>query len=194
MKRIVFVLALLLTFAAEVDAQCTASLNGPSSLCSGVAGTLVFQGANSGTQYQLYVDNNASGSTFTGNPTPPYNQFTCNPGHSYKVKGSGGTCSTFTSNTVTVGTSTPGNLSIGGGSPNICLGSSVTLTASGGSGYSWNTGASGSSITVSPTTATTYTVTGTEPVCNTLKNKSITVNVSPAVTTPTLPSGTGQFC
>ncbi|MEI9919742.1 MAG: RHS repeat-associated core domain-containing protein [Bacteroidota bacterium] len=178
----------------EVKAQCGGSLNGPASLCSGTTGTLVFQGANGSTHYQLYVNGSASGTTFTGNPSPPYNQFTCNPGNSYQVRGSGGTCSTFTSNTVTVATSSGGSISIGGGNPNICLGNSVTLTASGGSSYSWNTGATGASITVSPTVNTTYTVTGTEPVCNTSRNASRTVNVSPKVTKPTTPSGPGSFC
>ena len=40
----------------------------------------------------------------------------------------------------------------------VCSGSSTTLTASGGSSYSWNTGETTASITVSPTDTTTYTV------------------------------------
>ena len=45
-------------------------------------------------------------------------------------------------------------------SPTICAGDSVTLMVSGASTYRWSNGATGSSITVSPTTTTTYTVTG----------------------------------
>ncbi|EDP69711.1 CHU large protein; uncharacterized [Flavobacteriales bacterium ALC-1] len=41
----------------------------------------------------------------------------------------------------------------------ICSGESVTLSASGGVTYIWNTGDSGSELTVSPTETTTYTVT-----------------------------------
>ena len=41
----------------------------------------------------------------------------------------------------------------------ICLDSSVTLTASGGDSYLWSTGETEASITVSPTETTTYTVT-----------------------------------
>ena len=41
----------------------------------------------------------------------------------------------------------------------ICAGDSVKLSASGGTNYSWNTGAGSQEITVSPTTTTSYTVT-----------------------------------
>ena len=50
-------------------------------------------------------------------------------------------------------------------SPNqvICLGSSATVSASGtGSSYSWNTGQTGQSITVNPSSTTTYTVTASD--------------------------------
>jgi hypothetical protein len=46
-------------------------------------------------------------------------------------------------------------------SATVCSGSSVVLTATGASTYAWNNGSTGSSITVSPTAATAYTVTGT---------------------------------
>jgi len=48
-----------------------------------------------------------------------------------------------------------------GSNQSICLGSSATLTASGASSYSWSTGSTQSSITVSPTNNTWYVVTGT---------------------------------
>lgn len=40
----------------------------------------------------------------------------------------------------------------------ICTGNSATLTASGASTYSWNSGATGTTIVVSPTVTTSYTV------------------------------------
>ncbi len=49
-----------------------------------------------------------------------------------------------------------------GNAVNVCNGSSVTLTASGATNYSWNTGATSTSISVNPTSNTTYTVTGTD--------------------------------
>jgi hypothetical protein len=44
----------------------------------------------------------------------------------------------------------------------ICSGESAILTAGGGATYTFNPGGAGSSITVSPTTTSTYTVTGTD--------------------------------
>jgi hypothetical protein len=42
----------------------------------------------------------------------------------------------------------------------ICAGGSATLTATGGVSYLWNTSSSATSIAVSPTTSTTYSVIG----------------------------------
>lgn len=47
----------------------------------------------------------------------------------------------------------------------MCQGSSVPLTASGATTYSWSTGATTTSISVSPTVSTNYTVTGTTGSC-----------------------------
>jgi len=56
-------------------------------------------------------------------------------------------------------------------------GNSITLTASGGGTYLWNTGATSSSITVSPTTNTTYSVTVSQNGCSSvLDDVTVTVN------------------
>ncbi|MTB53824.1 SdrD B-like domain-containing protein, partial [Lewinella sp. W8] len=71
----------------------------------------------------------------------------------------------------------------------ICVGGSVTLTATaqGGTGtinYAWNNGAgNGASVTVSPTTTTTYTVTATdENGCTATDQVTVTVVPDPEVT------------
>lgn len=51
------------------------------------------------------------------------------------------------------------------GFSSVCQGSSVPLTASGATTYSWSTGATTASISVSPTISTNYTVTGTTGSC-----------------------------
>lgn len=70
-------------------------------------------------------------------------------------------------------------------SANICIGSSSTLTASGGVTYSWTpvsglSASTGSAVVASPTTTTTYTVTGYNASgCGVAR--TTTVTVSPAV-------------
>ena len=75
----------------------------------------------------------------------------------------------------------PPNLSVSPVSAIICKGSSVTLNASGASFYLWNNGGStNQSITVNPSTTTTYNVTGTNTGCSS-QNESVTVTVGPAI-------------
>jgi hypothetical protein len=59
----------------------------------------------------------------------------------------------------------------------ICIGDTTTLTATGATSYSWNTGENTASITVNPNVTTTYTVTGTNSEGST-STDSITVTVS----------------
>ncbi|GAB3577922.1 T9SS type B sorting domain-containing protein [Hymenobacter daeguensis] len=70
-------------------------------------------------------------------------------------------------------------------SPSICRGTSTTLSVTGPTGltYSWTGGSqtgTGSTITVSPTATTTYTVVGTDGTCNV--SSSVTVTVTPPPT------------
>ncbi len=63
-------------------------------------------------------------------------------------------------------------------SQNICPGQSATLTASGAMYYEWSNGATGNSITVSPTATTTFTVVGKTAGVNSAPI-SATVSVNP---------------
>jgi gliding motility-associated-like protein len=70
----------------------------------------------------------------------------------------------------------------------ICPGENSIVTASGANTYTWSNGQTGSSITVSPNTTTTYTVTGTSAHgCVGISEVTVTVNpipdisISPAV-------------
>ena len=58
----------------------------------------------------------------------------------------------------------------------ICTGNSTVLTATGATTYSWSTGQTGASITVDPTTNTTYTVTGFNGACSATDSVDVTVN------------------
>ena len=72
----------------------------------------------------------------------------------------------------------------------ICTGNSTVLTASGATTYSWSTGQTGASITVDPTTNTTYTVTGFNGACSATDSVDVTVNPLPSVSI----SGTLTYC
>jgi hypothetical protein len=65
----------------------------------------------------------------------------------------------------------------------ICIGGTTTLTASGASTYIWSGNATTAAITVSPTTNTTYTVTGTSATggCTATLTQAIVVNALPTV-------------
>lgn len=97
------------------------------------------------------------------------------------------------------------------GTSSICSGTSTTLTATGGTSitgttYQWGTGATvgsniisgqtSESITVSPTTTTTYWVRRLDPSpCNTMTSGvNQAVNVTPASTAPTSITGTTTLC
>ena len=82
---------------------------------------------------------------------------------------------TITVETEPIVTITPSN-------PVICDGESVTLIGSGAQTYNWNNGATSASITVSPTNQTTYTVIGSNGVCQgAAVSTTISVNLAPVV-------------
>ena len=67
------------------------------------------------------------------------------------------------------------------GADSICDGTSTTLTASGASTYVWTSGPSTPTYLVSPTSTTTYTVTGTSLGCSNTGNKILNVKSKPIV-------------
>jgi hypothetical protein len=79
---------------------------------------------------------------------------------SYTVTATNACGCTASANTTVIVSSSP-TITIASTST-LCPGNPQTLTASGGVSYSWSTGATTTTITVSPTAATCYTVTGTD--------------------------------
>ena len=74
-------------------------------------------------------------------------------------------------------------ISIAASKVTICSGDSSLLNANGVSTYTWTTiGANTSTVTVKPTTATVYTVSGTMPGCTSTQTINIAVNPTPTVT------------
>ncbi len=77
----------------------------------------------------------------------------------------------------------------------ICNGGSVTLTANNCTGrILWSTGVTTPSITVSPTTTTSYTATCTKSTCVSSKSNIITVTVGTPTTPPTITADNNSVC
>ncbi|MDD4213311.1 MAG: gliding motility-associated C-terminal domain-containing protein [Bacteroidales bacterium] len=79
-----------------------------------------------------------------------------------------------------------GSVSLSPTDPTICNGESIQITASGSDSYVWApaTGlnqTTGSTVTASPTTTTTYTVTGSTPLCTASNTITVTVNPLPNI-------------
>ena len=70
----------------------------------------------------------------------------------------------------------------GTGGATVCSGTNVTLTANGANNYVWNSGQTGSQVSVSPTSTTTYVATGSDGNgCTDTANVTVTVNQNPSV-------------
>ena len=150
-------------------------INGNSDLCFGSSLTLMASGA------LTYTWNNSSNS----------NSIIVSPLSTalYLVNGTDATgCNNFSVKTVSV---KPLPLvMINSNANSICLGQSLTLIASGASSYYWNNGNAQSSITISPSLTTNYSVIGVDVNgCQNQSSLNIKVNVLPIIQiiqTPTL--------
>lgn len=84
--------------------------------------------------------------------------------------------------TVAVGMNPTPTVNLSANNNTICVGNSAIISASGASTYTWNTTATTSSISVSPTVTTMYTANGTNSLgCVGTKTINITVNPLPTV-------------
>lgn len=97
---------------------------------------------------------------------------------SYTVTGTSLGCTSTAVAVVTVG----GSITATVNSPTICAGQSATLTATGGTTYSWDTGATTNPLVVTPATTTSYTVTANAGGCTGSAVATVTVNPLPVTT------------
>ena len=149
-----------------VTATPTLAVNG-ATICTGATATLTAAGATSYTWNPGAV----TGTTYT---TAPVANAT------YTVLGANGTCTSVTTTSVLVGSA----LAISINSPTVCAGQSIVLTATSTAiSYTWNPGGTVSnSISVTPTITTTYSVDGTNGVCNGTASTTVIVNALPTLT------------
>ncbi|MES2764037.1 MAG: T9SS type A sorting domain-containing protein [Bacteroidota bacterium] len=164
-----------------------ASFTSTSVKCAGNSITFSDQSSNSPATWAWSFPGGSPSSSTSQNPSITYT----NSG-TYTVTlqsaNANGT-STAVSQTITVNAKP----SVAVNSATVCSGISANLSASGATTYSWNTGASTTSISVTPTVSTNYTVTGTNTVgCTDTRTTSVTVKATPtvAVSNATICSGT----
>jgi gliding motility-associated-like protein len=107
----------------------------------------------------------------------------------YTVYVTAGSCSAIATATITVNSSITAGIT---GNTILCAGSSTTLTATGGSVFSWSTGATSPALVITPSSSSTYSVWVSSGTCK--DSTSITVNVNPnpvaAASSATICAGT----
>lgn len=93
---------------------------------------------------------------------PNLNNITCGDYHIF-VKDLTNNCVSSTTISIACSTVVPAGISIAASAATVCLGSSVTYTASGVNTYTWSNGPTTATMNTIPTTTTTYGVSGTDP-------------------------------
>lgn len=132
-------------------------------ICSGNAASLTASGA---TSYAW--SNSATTAAVSVSPASTTG---------YTVTGTSNGCTNSKVATVTVKATPVLNVN----NASVCNGSPAIISASGATTYLWNTSATTSSISVSPSSTTNYTVTGTTNGCSDTKVVTVTINSTPTV-------------
>lgn len=144
-------------------------------ICSGTATSLSASGTGNLGWYST-----VSGGTYLGGGTN-YSTPTLTTNTTYYVQDS--TCGAGPRISITVTVNALPTLTVSGANA-ICNGSGATISVTGTPlTYTWNTGATTNSISVSPSATTIYTVVGTDANgCVNSKTKTLTVNALPTLT------------
>ena len=149
----------------------TPTISSNQTVCFGNSATITSGGAGAGGTY-TWDGGLGTGATQVASPAST-TTYTVT-----MIDGNG--CTETASVSITV--ETEPTVTITPSNPVICAGESVTLAASGAQIYNWNTGATSASITVFPTNQTTYTVIGSNGVCQgAAVSTTISVNLAPVV-------------
>lgn len=189
------------TAARDVDVHFIPTaydISAEEAICVGSSTIVTLTGSQSTVLYQLYKDDVEMGSRVDGTGSPI--QWSGMTQGTYKIVAFQSYCpSVEMAERKTIASKSPGQLTIiPSQSPNVCEGDVMTLTPSGGSGYSWSPAGdsqdSDGTITISPSATTTYTLSGFENICNTAKTATIPVNVTPRVGNVSFSSGLMDRC
>lgn len=167
------------TATVSVDALAVPSMTvaaSNASICSGNSTTLTASGA---TNYTW----TSGGTTSTEVVTPATTT-------TYTVTGEATGCSSTATVSIDV-TATP-TVVAAASSATICTGSSATLTASGATNYTWTSGGTASTESVTPTALTIYTVTGETSGCS--NTATVSVDVNTIIPTVTVSASSASVC
>ncbi len=151
-------------------------------ICIGGSATFTVSGANSYTWNPAATLSSASASIVTA--TPPTTTI-------YSVTGSNGGC--ILTGSITLNVIPPSTIAVTPTLSTICAGSSVTLTATGATTYSWFPATAlstttGSVVVASPTVNTTYTVIGGAGTCTSAATAVVNMSPNPTITVVRSPS------
>lgn len=165
-------------FGYKITNQADLLYTGSNFVCSGLPLTVTISGANT---YTWSTGSNSSSISVTPSVTTIYS-----------VAATNSLGCTNTSNFVVSIGGTPPTLSTTASNTFFCGNGSATLTASGATSYAWNTGALTSSVNVTPSVTTIYTVTGSNGSgCDDIETLTVTVENNPTVT---VSAGTNTLC
>jgi PKD repeat protein len=160
------------------QAPTVSATSASASICSGNSVSLTASGANT----YSWMPGSLSGASISVSPTATT---------TYTVTGTATNTCTNTK-TVTVTVNQLPTINISAGSTSLCTGGTTTLTANGANTYNWMPGSlSGSSVSITPASTTTYTVTGTSAAnCSATSTITITVGSLPTISV----SGNTAIC
>ena len=159
------------TVSVNVNANPTiTATSNPTIICSGIGATATLSAVGANTY--TWSPGNLIGANQTITPTITT---------TYTVNGTNlSGCSS--SKTITIIVAPTPTITIVASPTAICRGNSATLTASGATNYTWFPGGSNNtSIVVSPTVNTTYTVLGNSGTCNSIKTFTLIVRPRPNI-------------
>jgi sugar lactone lactonase YvrE len=185
------------------------TVTGTTGICStlNTSTVTVFNSANISLANNTYTICNGSSQTFTATGASTYtwtpsaslsNSNLANPianPTTTTVYSVSGTNACGLSSPLTLTLSINPNPAVTVNSPNICVGGTAILTANGASTYTWSTGTTANTITVTPATTKNYTVTGTD--ANNCVNKAVaavTIIPTPTVNLLNGPPNSHTFC
>ncbi len=135
------------TLQSEYSSMSFSAVSSASTICIGNSSNLTASGAN-----EYLWNTGAITSSISVTPTATT---------VYSVTGSYFGCASVTS-TLSVNVNNLPNITASTTNTQVCLGQTATLVGNGGTSYVWNTAATTSSISVTPTVAVSYTVIGTD--------------------------------